>query len=224
MLLSKSSKFFLFLIFFFFACCSPAQSESFTLIYQDDDKNLDPEIKEGIIEIFDSVYPKLVDEFNPKALKEVAIKIDTVYDGVAYAYNGQIVINADWLRSKPKDLDLVTHELMHVVQAYPNNAGPGWLTEGIADYVRHVYGLDNESGGWSLTPFNESQNYTNSYRITARFLVWASQNYKDDLVTRLDENLRNGTYTIDLWKNYTGKSLDRLWKIYSKNPELNRNE
>jgi len=32
---------------------------------------------------------------------------------------------------------MIVHELVHVVQAYPENrANMGWLAEGIADYIR----------------------------------------------------------------------------------------
>lgn len=87
----------------------------------------------------------MVKDFNPKALKTLEIKIDTAYIGVAYAINGKITISSKYLRKKPQDLDVITHEVMHIVQAYPNNSGPGWLTEGIADYVRYKYGNDNKS-------------------------------------------------------------------------------
>ncbi len=199
--------------------CAQAQNK-YTLTYTSQDETLDPEIQEGIEEIFEKVYPKLVQDFNPAAQEHVTIKIDTTYDGVAYAHQGAITISSDWLHKKPEDLDLVTHELMHLVQSYPGGAGPGWLTEGIADYVRYKYALDNEGAGWSLTPFSPSQSYENAYRITARFLVWLTQNYDEDLVVKLDEDLRTKQYTPETWKKYTGKTVDELWEEYAANPKL----
>ena len=124
------------------------------------------------------------------------------------------------MHSHPKDLDLMTHEIMHIIQSYPGGSGPGWLTEGIADYVRFKYGLNNKEAGWSLTPFNKNQHYTNSYRITARFLEWIRQKYDKKIIIKLDKHLRNQTYSEDLWKTYTGKDLDELWEIYSSNPGI----
>lgn len=191
-----------------------------TITYTNQDPTLDPKFEEEFKSIINEVYPKMMNDFNKDARTDLAIKIDTAYDGVAYAHNGQVVVASQWLHKKPEDTDLMTHEVMHIIQSYPNNAGPGWLTEGIADYVRYKYGVDNEKAGWSLTPFNEKQHYTNAYRITARFLVWISQNYDENLVPKMDKNLRAKTYTDELWKEYTGHTVDELWEEYSKNPEL----
>lgn len=159
-------------------------------------------------------------DFNPEAIDTIEVKIDTSYDGVAYANNGKITINSEWLKKKPEDLDVITHETFHIVQAYPNGSGPGWLTEGIADYARFKYGVNNKKADWSLTAFSPSQNYDNSYRITARFLYWLTQKYDEDLVFKLDKNMRDKTYSDGLWKEYTGKNINELWSEYSKNPNL----
>lgn len=196
------------------------QAQKYTLTYTSQDDTLDPSIQKGIEKIFKKVYPKLIKDFNKNSQKRVTIKIDTAYDGVAYAHQGAITISSAWLHKKPEDLDLVTHELMHLVQAYPGGAGPGWLTEGIADYVRYKYALDNEGAGWSLTPFSPTQSYENSYRITARFLLWATQNYDKNLVEKLDNDLRTKKYTAQTWVLYTGKTVDALWQEYATNPEV----
>ena len=197
-----------------------SQKNKLTITYQNDDKTLNSAIEKGFKEIVYTNYPKLMKAFNPKARTDLSIKIDTVYDGVAYAHNGQVVVSSQWLHSHPEDLDLMTHELMHIIQSYPGGAGPGWLTEGIADYVRYKYGLNNEDARWKLTPFNTKHQYTDSYRITARFLVWVSQNYDKKLVNKMDKKLRSNTYDPNLWKKFTGKDIDELWKEYSKNPAL----
>ncbi|RXG13215.1 basic secretory peptidase family protein [Leeuwenhoekiella aestuarii] len=197
------------------------QAQKYTLTYTSQDDTLDPSIQKGIEKIFKKVYPKLVKDFNKNSQKHVTIKIDTAYDGVAYAHQGAITISSAWLHKKPEDLDLVTHELMHLVQSYPGGAGPGWLTEGIADYVRYKYALDNDGAGWSLTPFSPNQNYENSYRITARFLLWITQNYDKNLVKKLDYDLRNKKYTLQTWKDYTGKTVDELWQEYASKPSVN---
>jgi len=153
-------------------------------------------------------------------LRTLEVKIDTAYNGVAYAHNGKITISSEWLRKKPEDIDVITHEVMHIVQSYPHKSGPGWLTEGIADYVRHVYGVDNKRAGWSLTGYSADNHYTQSYRITARFLLWITQKYDKTLVLKLDKHLREKTYHEELWEKYTGKSLEDLWKEYQSAPQL----
>ena len=187
-------------------------------------KNFDPTLKEGTEEKFVStvfeVYPKLLKDFNPNAQKHITIKIDTSYTGVAYASNGEITVSSRWLKQKPTDIDLITHEVMHLIQSYPHGGGPVWLSEGVADYVRFKYGVDNPGAGWSLTDFNKNQSYTNSYRITARFLVWLSENYDDSIVYKLDKQMRSKTYSEDSWKNLTGKDIDSLWLEYSGNSEI----
>tara|TARA_Y100000815_G_scaffold275662_1_gene315714 strand:- start:10861 stop:11529 length:669 start_codon:yes stop_codon:yes gene_type:complete len=197
-----------------------SQKNKIDLTYIDNASGLGPDIQKGFAKIVHTVYPELLKDFNPDARKDITIFIDTDYDGVAYANDGRVTVSSKWLTSHPEDLDLMTHEIMHIIQAYPPHSGPGWLTEGIADYVRYKYGLDNDMAGWSLTPFNPKQHYTNSYRITARFLAWITQNYDKDLVKKMDARLREKQYSENLWKEYTGKTLDQLWEEYSKNPVL----
>ena len=195
-------------------------NDEYTVVFQNEDPNFNPDVKDGLIRTFFLVYPKMVEVFNPKAPKFLEIKIDTAYNGVAYASNGKITISSEWLLKKPEDLDVITLEVMHIVQSYPNNSGPGWLTEGIADYVRYKYGNDNKSAGWSLPEYNSTNHYTQSYRVTARFLLWATQQYDEDFVIKMNKHLREKTYTSDLWIKYTDKTLDELWDEYRKNPVI----
>ncbi|WP_245758659.1 basic secretory family protein [Zunongwangia mangrovi] len=90
----------------------------------------------------------------------------------------------------------------------------------MADYVRFKYGVDNEGAGWSLPDYNPENSYKNSYRITARFLYWLTKKYDKKIVQKLDKNMRNKTYSADLWNQYTGKSLDELWAEYSESPQI----
>ena len=190
------------------------------LIFTNHDPNLNQDTKDGLVKTFFKVYPKLIKDFNPESMDTIRVKIDTEYDGVAYAHNGRITISSDWLEKKPGDIDVITHEVMHIVQSYPPNSGPGWLTEGIADYVRFKYGVDNEGAGWSLPDYKPENSYKNSYRITARFLYWLTKKYDKKIVQKLDKNMRNKTYSADLWNQYTGKSLDELWAEYSESPQI----
>ena len=87
------------------------------LIFTNHDPNLNQDTKNGLVKTFFKVYPKLVKDFNPKSTDTIRVKIDTEYDGVAYAHNGRITISSDWLEKKPGDIDVITHEVMHIVRA-----------------------------------------------------------------------------------------------------------
>nr|GFC13898.1 hypothetical protein [Tanacetum cinerariifolium] len=110
--------------------------------------------------------------------------------------------------------------LLRMPEAYPNGSGPGWLTEGIADYARYVYGVNNQAGNWKLPDYKAGQSYTNSYRIMARFLVWLDQHGYPKLVNQLDDAARTRTYTPEIWKQKTGKTLDELWAAYTAQPTV----
>lgn len=194
------------------------KKKDYTLKFESNYSALDPVLKKRMIETFFIVYPKLAETYNKKTLKTVEFRVDTAYKGVAAAYDGKVVFSAQWLKDHPEDIDVITHESMHIVQNYTNNVGPGWLTEGIADYVRYKFGVDNAGAKWSLPDFQPNHHYTNSYRITARFLVWAESKIKPGIVKTLDISLREGTYTADMWKELTGKDLDELWAAYAVNP------
>jgi len=124
------------------------------------------------------------------------------------------------MMAHPKDIDVVTHEVMHIVQEYGYSAGPVWLTEGIADYARAKFGVDNAGANWTLPEYKASQSYTNSYRVTARFFIWIEKNVKPGFVKDVDAQLRKHTYTENTWKGETGKTLDELWADYSANPAI----
>lgn len=189
-----------------------------TLTFIKEDNTLSSVVEKRLKEVFFQVYPQLVNTYNRDAIKNVTLKIDKSYDGVAYASSGQIVISQGWLERMPNDVDVVTHEAMHIIQSYPRRSGPGWLVEGIADYVRYKFGVANEQGGWSLPNFEETHHYTKSYRITARFLDWLERNGNEDLVKKLDGALRNQEYSPESWKQITGKTVDELWEVYKLNP------
>lgn len=102
------------------------------------------------------------------------------------------------------------HELTHVVQAYSKDTGydTGWLTEGLADYVRW----------FNFEPINKRPHprqsrhpkATGSYQTTAAFLAYTQGKYDKNLARELNEAMYDGTYTPDIWKKLTGKTLDEL--------------
>ena len=66
----------------------------------------------------------------------------------------------------PKDVGAMVHETVHCVQLYRGRGNPGWLVEGVADYVR-FFKYEGGNIGIKLTP--ERAKYDASYRVTAAF-------------------------------------------------------
>jgi hypothetical protein len=193
----------------------------YELVFVNKDPALSPATRERMIEAFFKVYPAEAARFNPAAPAQVTFVIDTDYRGGAAAGTRNVVrFNASRLRELPRDLDVVTHELMHVVGDYAPDIGPEWLVEGIADYGRYRFGIDNAGGDWSLPDVTEHQHYTDSYRVMARFLIWLEARRKPDLVKTLDAALRAKRYTPQLWARETGASLDELWAQYVADPAI----
>lgn len=194
------------------------EKNGYILNWQSNDKDFDIGIKQKLIETFFTVYPKIVKDFNPQSAKTVLFKIDTAYKGVAATSGATVVYSPKWFQQNPNDIDVVTHEVMHIVQAYPHY-NPWWMVEGIADYVRYKYGVANTEGGWSLPNVSASQKYDNGYRVTARFLAWCEKK-KPGCVKTFDSALRSNSYTPGLWQTIFGKTVDELWAEYAANPAL----
>ncbi|HEU4554045.1 MAG TPA: basic secretory protein-like protein [Chitinophaga sp.] len=194
-------------------------SNGYTLTLTNNDATFDDAERQRLVNTFFTVYPKLLNRFYTGATKKVKFVIDPTYNGVAYTSGAVTTLSAAWFHNHPEDIDVVTHEVMHIVQAYTGGA-PGWLTEGIADYARYKYGVNNGPAGWSLPAWNASQNYTDAYRVTARFLVWLELHVRSSIVNDLNTALRTKTYTGSTWSQLTGKSVDQLWADYSQNPAL----
>jgi hypothetical protein len=211
-----------------FAFCAVGHAQStevfnkkgYKLTVINQDAAFDKTVLSKLVETFFVVYPKLEKEYNKKTLKEVTFLIDTAYTGVAETGGGVVKFSAKYMTKHPKDIDVVTHEVMHIVQGYGDNAGPGWLTEGIADYARFKFGVDNEGAKWALPAFKSTQKYDNAYRVTARFLVWIEKNVKPNIAKTFDAQLRAHTFTDDSWKKETGKTVDELWTAYAANPTI----
>lgn len=194
----------------------------FTLNFECKASTFSSEISQKLIDTFFKVYPEIVKTYNKKATRQVSFVIDPDYEGVAATSNNRVIFSSKYMTSHPGDIDVVTHEVMHIVQAYGNNSGmPGWLTEGIADYVRFAYGVDNAGAGWSMPDLKKEHSYKNSYRIAARFLVWMEQSGYHGIVKKLDKVGRNNTYNKGaIWKEITGKSLDEIWAEYANKPDI----
>jgi hypothetical protein len=190
--------------------------DGYTLIFLVQDSTFSTVTQQQFTDAFFVVYPQEVERFNKAATKKIVFIIDPSYEGVAAASNGIIRCSPVWMKKHPEDIDVITHEAMHIVQNYHKGRTPGWLTEGIADYVRYKYGVNNDKGGWSLPAFKPAQHYTNAYRVTARFLAWLEENVEATIVDKLNKAAYDGKYKPELWKRYTGKTVDELWDQYAQ--------
>lgn len=159
-------------------------------------------------------WPKIVDLIgaqNHPVPKRVTISFNYTYQGVAATGGDHTDVSIPYTLRRPDDIPgVIVHELTHVVQHYTKDTGydTGWLTEGIADYVRWFH-YEPES----KRPHPRASRHphaTDAYQTTAAFLYWAVNKYDKNLVKELNEALYDGTYTGDIWKQHTGHTLKEL--------------
>jgi hypothetical protein len=143
--------------------------------------------------------------------------------GVAETLGTEVSGNSDWFR---KQLDgeavgAMVHELVHVVQQYGDREPerfPGWLTEGIADYVRFFVFEPNYHGAddtWLAKQDLSKVRFDGAYRQTANFLDWVTRKYDPQIVEKLNAAARRGDYSEAIRKERAGKSVEELgeeWK------------
>lgn len=161
-----------------------------------------------------TVYPQLVARFNPDAPQTIYLDIRDI-DPPAGVNGNRLTVQRQWMLNNPHDTDIVVHEGMHIVQSYTSGNVPGWITEGIADYVRNEFGLSNVN--W-LQRYRYGQHYTHGYGVAGSLLQWINENYSGggtSRVDQLDKLLRSGEYTDDIWVQWTGLDVDHLWHLYS---------
>ncbi len=187
-----------------------------------EDKNnvLEADVRENLKMVFSRTWKQICDFFNNGNILQVKLIVDKTYTGegdVAYTQGQTITINPNYFNTQKADYDAFTHELIHVAQNYKGYVD-GWLIEGIADYGRNKYGINNVTAGWKLEPVDStSANYTDGYRTTADFLCFIEKNYKSDFVYTLNQKIKTGEYSSELFRIYTGLDIDDLWEVYLKN-------
>jgi len=131
-------------------------------------------------------------------------------DQIAFASGGRIVCGAKWFRAHPDDRGAVVHELVHIVQQYRSRRNPGWLVEGMADYIRWFkYEPPNKR-----PRTRPNAKYTQGYQVTGAFLEWLAANKDHEIAVKLNAAMRQGRYAPELWQEYTGKTIDELWTEY----------
>ena len=116
----------------------------------------------------------------------ITMKVTTTYDGVAAASGGEIIGSTKYFKDHRDDVGAMIHETTHIVQNYKSRGNPGWLVEGVADYIRFFLFEPGKIG-----PINAQQaRYDGSYRTTAAFLAYVSRRYDKALVSKLNAAMR----------------------------------
>jgi hypothetical protein len=175
------------------------------------DVNDAPEMKdwaENAARVCERNYPMICEElksdgFKPRTVITMRLKKD--YRGVAAAGGGRITGSVKYFQEHPKDVGAMVHETVHCVQDYRTRNNPGWLVEGIADYLRF---FKYEPG--KLGKIRADARYNGSYRVTAAFLAFVTDKYDKELVRKLNKIMREGEYNADVWKAITGKTVQEL--------------
>ncbi|MBO7684537.1 MAG: hypothetical protein J6T51_07420 [Kiritimatiellae bacterium] len=163
-------------------------------------------------------YPKLVEMFPSegwKPYRKLTFRFREI-DVPAYASGSEVVFDRKWIKENPGDVGCGIHELFHVVQGDYRNA-PGWLLEGIADYVRW-YLYEPESHGCDMDLSSDEVHYDGAYRVSANFLDFVERKHPGT-VRELNALCRRGKYDEKTyWKKRTGKGVKELeaeWKNQS---------
>ncbi len=88
--------------------------DGYTLVFVNKQPDFSDVTKKKMIDAYFTVYPKQAKEYNPATRKRVVFLIDPTYDGVAATAGSLVRYNPEWFRKNPEDIDVVTHEVMHI--------------------------------------------------------------------------------------------------------------
>jgi hypothetical protein len=218
------------------------------------DTSHSPEFKEWaegkLAPVLAAWYPKITTQLASdgyEAPKAFRVNLQPLRRGIPAATGGTTVtVDPGFVKREinREAIGAVVHEEVHVVQQYGWGRRrsedfirpPGWLTEGIPDYIRW-FQYEPQSHGADAIFFSGRRNvnlkYDGQYRITANFLHYVVEKYDPNktLITKLNAACRQGKYTDDLWKSATSKTILELndeWKdatekeiaeLRAKNPQ-----
>lgn len=187
--------------------------------------------REQLVPMVRDWYAKLV-RMLPSAGYQAPTKFSVVLSadmkGVAATSGTRIRCAAAWIRAnlQGEAVGAVFHEMVHVVQQYDQtrrapgaSSPPGWLVEGITDYLRW-YHFEPQSRGAEITRANLSRaRYDGSYRVTANFLNWVTRRHDTAFVPQLNAAIREGRYSAETWKQLTGQAVAELGKAWKTDLE-----
>lgn len=164
---------------------------------------------EKVARICERAYPMINEELKGEGFRpphQVTMTLKKSYRGVAEAGGGRITGSVKYFTDHPDDVGAMVHETAHIVQNYRRRGNPGWLVEGVADYVRF---FKFEPGNLGRIDAQQAH-YNSSYRVSAAFLAYVTVKYDKDVVLKLNKLMRDGNYRDDVFKDLTGKTLEEL--------------
>ena len=180
-------------------------------------------------------YPKIVQMLPSdgySAPSSFSIVFQSNMRNPAATGGSRIMCSREWFKSnlKGEAKGAVLHEMVHVIQHYHRVRGedsqaerpPGWLVEGIPDYIRWFQYEPQSHGAdvaWMRTRRNLKLSYDGMYRITANFLNWVSEKYDTKVVLKVNAALRDGKYKEQMWKDLTGHTVQELGADWKKDIE-----
>ena len=132
--------------------------------------------------------------------------------GVAHASGSTIEASSQYFKGHPDDVGALVHELVHIIQAYPNGS-PGWLVEGIADYVRYYY--FEPVKGAAFKP-RAGQDYHGGYNPAAALLARVQVGKPQPIVSKLNDLGHEGKLTEAAFTEVTGMTPDEAWSKVTK--------
>ncbi|KAF4364350.1 uncharacterized protein LOC115702994 [Cannabis sativa] len=147
-----------------------------------------------------------------KNVPKITLIIEDI-DGVAFATNGEIHVSARYIGGYTGDLKreisgVLFHENTHIWQWNGKGQTPGWLIEGIADFVRLKSGY--VPGHW-VKP-GQGSKWDKGYDVTARFLDYCND-LRNGFVAELNKKMSNG-YSDNFFVELLGKNIEQLWNDY----------
>ncbi|CAI6334100.1 unnamed protein product [Periconia digitata] len=146
-------------------------------------------------------------------------------EGVAYtkgssldADHKSIHLSTDYIahipdaRKKEEITGVLVHEMVHCWQHNAQGTAPGGLIEGIADWVRLKAGYAPPH--WKRVAGGKDK-WDSGYERTGFFLEWLEQLYGEDIVRRINNELRGCEYEgAAFWGKCCGKDVEALWEEY----------
>ncbi len=181
-----------------------------------------PELREWaekVARVCERAFPMINDElmspgFMPKPVIPLELRNDRgrhlpddedTY-AVATVIAGRIMASATYFQEHPEDVGALVVGTVFVVQRYRSGKNPGWLTTGIADYLRFY---KFEPG--SLRRIDpDREKYDSNSKAAAAFLGYLVGKYDRQLVRKLNQVMREGQYREEVFQTLTGKSLPEL--------------
>jgi GNAT superfamily N-acetyltransferase len=173
-----------------------------------------PEMKDWIekaARVCERQYQMICEELKSDGFKprqRVAMALEKDYKGVASTSADNIVGAVRYFKAHPDDVGAMVHETVHVVQNYRGRGNPSWLVEGIADYIRF---FKYEPGKVGRIDADRAR-YDGSYRQSATFLAYLTDQYDKELVRKINAVMREGKYKEETFKELTGKTRSRTWR------------